>query len=79
MAGILCGPPPPSAGGHMGAKPHPREFLVRHRTGARFAALPEAVQDEALEQLSAWAEKTFGSFDSASREEHSFELEVFEF
>jgi hypothetical protein len=59
--------------------PTPREFLVRHRTGARFAALPEAVQDEALEQLSAWAEKTFGSFDSASREEHSFELDVFQF
>jgi hypothetical protein len=39
--------------------PAPREFLVRHRTGARFAALPEAVQDEALEQLSARAEKTW--------------------
>jgi ubiquinone/menaquinone biosynthesis C-methylase UbiE len=59
--------------------PTPREFLVRHRTGARFAALPEVVQDEALEKLSAWAEKTFGSFDAASREEHSFELDVFQF
>jgi ubiquinone/menaquinone biosynthesis C-methylase UbiE len=59
--------------------PTPREFLVRHRTGARFAALPDAVQDEALQKLSAWAEKTFGSFDAASREEHSFELDVFEF
>jgi ubiquinone/menaquinone biosynthesis C-methylase UbiE len=59
--------------------PTPREFLVRHRTGARFAALPEAVQDEALEKLSAWAEKTFGSFDAASREEHSFELDIFQF
>ena len=59
--------------------PTPREFLVRHRTGARFAALPDAVRDEALEKLSAWAEKTFGSFDAASREEHGFELDVFHF
>lgn len=59
--------------------PTPREFLVRHRTGARFAALPGAVRDEALEKLSAWAEKTFGSFDAAFREEHSFELDVFHF
>lgn len=59
--------------------PTPREFLVRHRTGARFAALPDAVRDEALEKLSAWAEKTFGSFDAASREEHGFELDVFQF
>jgi len=59
--------------------PTPREFLVRHRTGARFAALPDAVQDEALQKLGAWAEKTFGSFDASSREEHSFELDVFRF
>lgn len=59
--------------------PTPREFLVRHRTGARFAALPDAVRDEALQKLSAWAEKTFGSFDAASREEHGFELDVFQF
>jgi ubiquinone/menaquinone biosynthesis C-methylase UbiE len=59
--------------------PTPREFLVRHRTGARFAALPDAVRDEALEKLSAWAEKTFGSFDAACREEHSFDLDVFQF
>lgn len=59
--------------------PTPREFLVRHRTGARFAALPDAVQDGALQRLGAWAEKTFGSLDAASREEHSFELDVFRF
>ena len=59
--------------------PTPREFLVRHRTGARFAALPDVVRDEALQKLSAWAEKTFGSFDAASREEHGFELDVFQF
>jgi ubiquinone/menaquinone biosynthesis C-methylase UbiE len=59
--------------------PTPREFFVRHRVGARFAALPDAVKDEALKELSAWAEKTFGSLDAASREEHGFELEVFQF
>ena len=59
--------------------PTPREFLVRHRSGARFAALPDAVRDEALEKLSGWAEKTFGSFDAACREEHGFELDVFQF
>jgi ubiquinone/menaquinone biosynthesis C-methylase UbiE len=58
--------------------PTPREFLVRHRSGARFAALPYAVRDEALEKLSGWAEKTFGSLDAACREEHSFELDVFQ-
>jgi hypothetical protein len=57
----------------------PREFFVRHRVGARFAALPDAVRDQALQKLSTWAEETFGSLDAASREEHSFELDVFEF
>ena len=38
-----------------------REFLQRHRTGARFAALPVDIQDQALEKLRAWAETTFGS------------------
>ncbi len=57
----------------------PREFLVRHRTGARFAALPAAVQDEALQKLSAWAEATFGPLDTAYSEKHAFELGIFEF
>ncbi len=57
----------------------PREFLVRHRTGARFAALPAAVQDEALQKLSVWAEATFGPLDTAYSEEHAFELEIFKF
>ena len=57
----------------------PREFLVRHRTGARFAALPAAVQDEALQKLSVWAEATLGPLDTAHSEAHTFELEIFEF
>ena len=57
----------------------PREFLARHRTGARFAALPLAVQEEALRKLSFWAEAKFGSLDKAFSEEHSFALDIFEF
>ncbi len=59
--------------------PTPREFLVRHQSGARFAALPDAVRDEALQELSAWADQAFGSLDATSREEHGFELDVFQF
>ena len=57
----------------------PQEFFVRHRTGARFAALPAAVQEEALQKLGVWAEGTFGPLDTAHSEEHAFELEIFEF
>lgn len=57
----------------------PRDFLVRHRTGARFAALPAAVQEHALEQLAAWAAITFGSLDSEFQEQRSFELDIFTF
>jgi ubiquinone/menaquinone biosynthesis C-methylase UbiE len=56
-----------------------REFLQRHRTGARFAALPVDIQEEALEKLRAWAETTFGSVDAEFREKRSFELDIFEF
>jgi ubiquinone/menaquinone biosynthesis C-methylase UbiE len=56
-----------------------REFLLRHPTGARFAALPVAVQELALNKLRAWSEKTFGSVDAGFQEERSFELDVFEF
>ena len=55
----------------------PREFLMRRCTGARFAALPAAVQDEALQRLTAWAQNTFDSLDTISTEEHSFELDIF--
>jgi hypothetical protein len=57
----------------------PHDFLTRHRTGVRFAALPAAIQDEALGRLAEWARQAFGSLDQASDEEHSFELEVFAF
>jgi ubiquinone/menaquinone biosynthesis C-methylase UbiE len=57
----------------------PRDFLTRHRTGARFAALPAAIQDEALGRLAEWARHSFGSLDQTSDEVHSFELDVFTF
>jgi ubiquinone/menaquinone biosynthesis C-methylase UbiE len=56
----------------------PRGFLARHRTGSRFAALPEKIQHDAIEQLAAWAGLHFGSLDDAFSESYSFELEVFE-
>jgi SAM-dependent methyltransferase len=57
----------------------PREFLARHRTGARFSALPEPVKEEALRQLGDWAVATFGSLDAIYCEPHAFELCVFKF
>jgi ubiquinone/menaquinone biosynthesis C-methylase UbiE len=57
----------------------PRRFLDRHRTGARFAALPEATKQEALGALAAWATATFGALDTACREQHAFELQIFTF
>ena len=57
----------------------PRQFLERHKTGAQFSALPAATQTQAMAGLSAWAEQTFGSLDTVFREQHSFELEIFEF
>jgi ubiquinone/menaquinone biosynthesis C-methylase UbiE len=56
-----------------------KEFLSRHRTGARFAALPLAVQEEALARLRTWAETNFGSVSASFEEQHSFELSIFEF
>jgi ubiquinone/menaquinone biosynthesis C-methylase UbiE len=55
-----------------------QDFLVRHRTGARFAALPAAVQEQALKQLADWAEMTFGSLDAGFQEKRSFELDIFQ-
>jgi ubiquinone/menaquinone biosynthesis C-methylase UbiE len=56
----------------------PQQFIARHRTGARFASLPAAAQEQALGKLGAWAEKTFSSLEQKFVEEHSFELDVFE-
>lgn len=60
-------------------KATPQDFLIRHRTGARFAALPADAQAQALKQLSAWAEMTFGSLDAQFQEQRSFELDIFSF
>jgi ubiquinone/menaquinone biosynthesis C-methylase UbiE len=57
----------------------PRGFLLRHRTGARFAALPEPIKEEALGKLGAWAAATFGSVDAVFSERHQFELRIFKF
>jgi SAM-dependent methyltransferase len=57
----------------------PRGFLERHRTGARFAALPVSIKEPALDRLAAWAVTTFGSLDRMLPELHSFELHVFRF
>jgi ubiquinone/menaquinone biosynthesis C-methylase UbiE len=56
-----------------------RAFIDRHRTGARFSALPEAVKDAALQRLADWAAATFGSLDAGPREQHEFELRIFHF
>ncbi len=55
------------------------EFLLRHRSAARFAALPITVQEQALEKLRAWAETAFGPIDAGFQERRSFELDIFEF
>jgi len=56
-----------------------RAFIVRHRTGARFSALPQEIQGEALRQLADWSVATFGSLDAGAHEQHSFELQIFQF
>jgi ubiquinone/menaquinone biosynthesis C-methylase UbiE len=56
-----------------------RDFLLRHQTGARFATLPTATQERALEQLTMYAESTFGALDKSFEEQRSFELDIFEF
>ena len=57
----------------------PRGFLDRHRTGARFSALPTSIKEAALSQLRTWAIATFGSLDVVFTEKHEFELQVFKF
>lgn len=55
----------------------PREFLDRHRTGARFSSLPVKIQEQSMKELSVWAKKAFGSIDNALEEEFSFLLHIF--
>jgi demethylmenaquinone methyltransferase/2-methoxy-6-polyprenyl-1,4-benzoquinol methylase len=57
----------------------PRGFIDRHRTGARFSALPTPVKDEAMRRLASWAATAFGSLDAASAERNEFELQLFRF
>ena len=57
----------------------PRDFLTRHATGARFAALPQPIQDEALRRLADWAVTAFGDLDTPLIEPHAFVLDVFVF
>jgi ubiquinone/menaquinone biosynthesis C-methylase UbiE len=61
------------------AETAPQTFLARRPSGARFAALPLAVQHEALEKLSRWAQLQFGSLDTSFTEERSFELHLYQF
>jgi ubiquinone/menaquinone biosynthesis C-methylase UbiE len=55
----------------------PRQFLERHRGGARFSALPQSLKDDAMRQLGTWAERSFGALDVVSSESHAFELQLF--
>ena len=55
----------------------PREFLERHRKGARFSTLPPDIQEKTLTDLGAWAEKAFGSIDKVFSEEFSFVMHIF--
>jgi ubiquinone/menaquinone biosynthesis C-methylase UbiE len=57
----------------------PGDFLARHRTGVRFAALPGAVREELLGRLAEWAIATFGSLEATSVEPYSFEWTAFRF
>jgi ubiquinone/menaquinone biosynthesis C-methylase UbiE len=57
----------------------PEAFLQRHSTGARFAALPAHVQEQALDELRTWAKVTFGSLDTTFAEIRSFEVDIYEF
>ncbi len=54
----------------------PRDFLARHATGARFAALAQPVKDEALRRLAEWAIATFGTLDAPLVEQHAFLLDL---
>jgi len=56
----------------------PQEFLLRHSSGARFAALPAPVREQALQKLRTWAETEFGSIEAQFEENRAIELDIFE-
>jgi len=57
----------------------PEAFLQRHRTGARFAALPPDTQQQAINKLRTWAERKFGALDAEFPEKRAFAVDVFKF
>ncbi|MDO9411343.1 MAG: class I SAM-dependent methyltransferase [Pseudolabrys sp.] len=57
----------------------PRGFIERHRNGARFGTLPRDTRERALQQLSGWTVRQFGSLDAPFAETHSFTLRIFTF
>jgi hypothetical protein len=69
-------------GGYAGAaylQPgHPRQFLERHGSGARFSVLPAPIRAATLHQASDWATERFGSLDALFRESFSYELSFFQ-
>jgi ubiquinone/menaquinone biosynthesis C-methylase UbiE len=65
--------------GRWEAERSPRDFLLRHASGARFAALDQSTRDEALRRLADWATNTFGDLDAKFIEMHSFVLDIFVF
>jgi hypothetical protein len=52
----------------------PRGFIERHRGGARFSVLADAVRQDAMHRLGVWAAERFGSLDTVCVEQHRFEL-----
>lgn len=58
------------------AERSPREFLARHGTGARFAALPRPLKEEALGRLAEWAVAAFGALDTPLLEQHAFSMDI---
>ena len=57
----------------------PRGFIERHRSGARFSALPAPITEGALRELASWAAATFGSLDATFTESNLCELQIFKF
>lgn len=54
----------------------PQEFLARHATGARFAALPQSIKRDVLGRLAEWSIATFGALDTPFFEQREFVLDV---
>ena len=54
----------------------PRGFIERHGSGARFSVVADAIRQEAMLRLGAWAVEQFGSLDTVWAEQHRFELTI---